>query len=215
MKSAFIIRFHYPEGDPRFAWRLRYFKDEVLPRILEQTDQDFDIAIRCRPEDDNIFRSLSEKIRTFHVRNESERYKIIHGKRYFLDFVSWKDVEDLPRYDLQMGLDSDDLIRNDYVERIKKEIGSGGRSTHVCFQPELLDLKTGRILPIHQNYHEKKGSAFFGLYQSPAVTDYHFAYEKGHLDLWQFAEKSIVVPEGYCWATAHDLNESTRAPKDL
>jgi hypothetical protein len=214
MKAAFIIRFHYEEGDPRFAWRLAYFKAMVLPRILAQTHGDFDIAIRCNPAHDHEFLmpKLAERIRTFHVKGEAARYRTIGSKRYFLDFVPWRDVEDLPAYDLQMGLDSDDLIDEGYVARIMYELKKKdpGKAAHVSFQPELFDLRTLKKYRMTQRYSPTFGSAFFALYQPHKGIRYRFAYEASHLKLHEFAESSVTVEEGYCCATTHDMNESTK-----
>jgi hypothetical protein len=208
MTTAFIIRFHYEENDPRFAWRFAYFKDQVLPRILAQTDQDFEIAIRCNPAHDQIFKDLSPRIRVFHVREEYAAYK---NERYFFDFVPWDRVIDLPRYELQLGLDSDDLVEPFYLDRLRKMLRGmpDHETTHICFQPQLLDVKTGAIHPIRQVYGPTKGSAFFGIYQPAGTEPYVFAYQESHLSLPRHFINKIVMPEGACFASCHDLNEST------
>ena len=208
MKTAFIIRFHYEENDPRFAWRFQYFKESVLPRILAQTEQDFEIAIRCNPAHDQLFKDLSEKIRVFHVRGEYVAYK---KEKYFYDFVEWDRVIDLPRYELQLGLDSDDLIEPNYLEWVRKTRRGmpDHETTHICFQPQLLDVKTGEIHPIKQVYSSTKGSAFFAIYQPATVEPYVFAYQESHLTIGRHFTNKIVMPEGICFASCHHLNEST------
>lgn len=207
---AFIIRFHYSSKDLRFKWRFEYFKNEVLPRILNQTEQDFDICIRCNPEHNELFKSLHPKIKTFQVENEFVEYKQskLNGKKYFEDFVEWDRVLGLEKYDVQMGLDSDDLIEKDYFSIIKELVYKNiGTTLHICFQPKLFRLSTGKTKPM-RTYSEKRGSAFFALYQ-PSKDNYKFAYCMSHIILGRIAEKTIVVPEGHCMATAHDINEST------
>lgn len=208
MKTAFIIRFHYEENDPRFAWRFSYFRDAVLPRILAQTDQDFEIAIRCNPAHDQIFKDLSDRIRVFHVKDEFAAYK---REKYFYDFVPWDRVIDLPRYELQLGLDSDDLIEPFYLQRLRQMLRGmpDHETTHICFQPELLDVKTGKVHPIKQIYSRGRGSAFFGIYQPEGTEPYIFAYSESHLTIDRNFINSIVMPEGACFASCHDLNEST------
>lgn len=211
MTAAFIIRFHYEENDPRFEWRFNYFKEEVLPRILAQTNQDFMIAIRCNHAHDKLFKDLSEKIKVFHVFNEEAKYKTGgSGAKYFYDFVPWSQIKDLKKYDIQMGLDSDDLIDPNYYQRIIAQLQCHDltKSLHISFQPRLLDVKTKQDFPIKQIYSPEKGSAFFALYQ-PDKENFHFAYEISHLRLGTLASKSITVGEGYCFASCHDLNEST------
>lgn len=213
MTHAFIIRMHYPQGDPRFAWRLSYFYSMVLPRLLSQTDQNFDIWIRCRVEDAALIQSLHPRLHTFFVENEAENHVGKWGKQYFMDFVPWASVRGLPQYDIQSGLDSDDLIARDYVERVNIEVGQyalafPNRSLHISFQPGIFDLKKLQTGPIGVGYSPRRGSAFFSLYQ-PNKAKYIFAYEDSHLRLWKYVDKSVTLEAGHCWATAHDLNEST------
>lgn len=215
MKTAFIIRFHYEENDPRFAWRFAYFRDSVLPRILANGD-DFDIAIRCNPAHDQIFKDLSPRIRVFHVRDEYADYK---RGRFFFDFVPWDRVIDLPRYELQIGLDSDDLIDPDqYVMllRMHTQIAierDGDRPYHLFFQPELLDVKTGEIHTMPQRYTPGgRGSAFFAIYQPAGSEPYRFAYEESHLTIGKRFADSFLIESAdgpMCFASCHHLNEST------
>lgn len=222
MTHAVIIRMHYPPGDPRFAWRLAYFYSMVLPRLLAQTDQNFDIWIRCRAEDVAVIQSLHPRLHTFQVKNEAEQSVQKYGRRYFQDFVPWADVVGLPQYDIQTGLDSDDLVRKDFIERISYEVGQWkdstlgkGHALHISFQPQLFDLKTLQQYSMSQRYNPKKGSAFMALYQPNFGPGYRFIYEDSHLRLWRFAAHSITLPVGYCWASCHDLNESTKVGKQI
>jgi len=209
MKSHIvIIRFHYKEDDPRFCWRLAYFKAMVLPRLLNQSHPNFTIGIRCNPCHEEIFKKLSDKIITFQTKDDSARYKIgNNNKKYFEDFVKWDDVIGLEKFDIQSGLDSDDLIGKDYIKIINESFDKETKKTHLCFQPQLFNAMTLQTKPMMQ-YHSKRGSAFMALYQ-PNKEDYHFIYEISHISLWKLANKSIIIPAGHCWATAHLLNEST------
>ncbi|MDD5068069.1 MAG: glycosyltransferase [Candidatus Pacebacteria bacterium] len=213
MKShVVIIRMHYQEHDKRFPWRLAYFQAMVYPRLMNQTDKNFDIAIRCNQWQEEAIKRIDPRIITFQTRNQTVRYRMHRGKKYFYDFCKWKDVMGLRQYDIQTGLDSDDLVSRCFIERIKSEVNNaeGKKSLHISFQPELFELKTLKTRSITTKYGPKKGSAFLSLYQ-PNKKNYKFIYEESHLDMWRHAKKSIIIPEGYCWATAHGLNESTRA----
>jgi len=207
---AIIIRMHYPEGDERFNWRLEYFKLMVLPRLRVQTDQNFDIAIRCHPYHAKILKELSPKIKTFQVKDESESFRIIKGKKYFADFTRWDQVVGLEKYDIQSGLDSDDLVAENYIETIVKEVEKNDpkKSLHISFQPGMFDAETKRWYPINIKYGTKKGSAFFSIYQ-PEKEKYIFAYEYSHLQLGSHFDKSLILPEGKCWASVHGHNIST------
>lgn len=212
MTHAIIIRFHYKDNDPRFQWRLAYFQAMVLPRILRQTKKNFDIAVRCNPKHADIFQKMNRRIRTFTVSGEKESHIIRGGKKYFIDFVPWKDVIGLEKYDIQTGIDSDDLISENFIERIENEIRqrNPNKSLHVSFQPGIFNAATLQKYPMKVSYGEKKGSAFFSIYQ-PNKKKYIFAYEDSHLRLWKYFDKSVTIPYGYCWATVHGFNESTNA----
>ncbi len=206
--KVIIIRFHYQADDPRFEWRFGFFKTIVWPRILAQTDQGFDVAIRCNVAHEFLFKSLpgGKNIITFQTADDSARYKQNGRKRYFHDFVPWEAVAGLPQYDIQIGLDSDDLVSPQYVALIQ-EACQGKDSVHVCFQPQLFRLSTLRIEPMAE-YSRERGSAFRALYQ-PDKSDYKFIDSVSHMVLGTLAKKSVVYGTGHCFATAHDLNEST------
>ena len=213
MTSAFIIRFHYAKEDPRVEWRFAYFVKEVLPRIKAQTVQGFDICIRTSPWHKEMFEQLG--LKTFSVTDEAAKYKTLNGKQYFYDFVPFSDVYGLEKYDVQMGLDSDDLVEPRYVETIMDTIReftalmSEDKSLHISFQPSTVNIRNGkRVVGQMPPYSPTKGSAFFALYQ-PNKENYVFAYCGSHLTLWEHADHSVTLPVGYCMATIHDINEST------
>jgi len=206
---AMIIRFHYLANDQRFNWRFSYFVRAVLPRILRQRYSAFDICVRCNPIHAQRFRALSPRIITFQVDNEHASYKKLGRKTYFYDFVPWSSVRGLPQYDVQIGLDSDDLISDHYVAKTMDVVHKYPTSpTHVTFQPEIFRLKTKTFERFPVMFHSQKGSAFMALSQ-PDKVNYRFIYEQSHLTLGRLARRSIVLPKGDCWHTVHDFNEST------
>jgi len=202
-----IIRFHYEKNDPRFDWRLAYFKAMVLPRILSQSYKNFDIAIWCNPEHDEIFKALSSRIKVFHSKIDTVKYKErANGKKYYYDFVQFEDLEGLEKYDIQTGIDSDDLMGEHYMRNIAM-IMKGKVSIHISYQPKTFNIKTFAVKPMMQ-YHHRRGSAFLSLYQ-PDKKNYKFLYCDSHIGMWKYAQKRITLPAGHCWATIHYLNEST------
>lgn len=210
LSHAVIIRFHYEDTDPRFHWRFAYFRSVVLPRLLSQTNQNFDICIRCNIWHKKLFESLHPKIKTFHMKREVVHYKKIRNKKYFIDFIPWSEVVGLPKYDIQTTLDSDDLIREDFIERIYEEVIRNGLDTslHVHFQPKTFNLKTldqGQF----PEYTRENGSAFAAIYQPDKGNQYMFINECSHLNLGLRMQNSVKIGEGYCWATIHYHNEST------
>jgi hypothetical protein len=214
MTHGVIIRFHYQKGDPRFAWRIAYFKAMVLPRLLNQTEQNFEIAVRCNPWHENIIKGLSNKITTFRIRGEEEGFRIIKDKKYFVDFAPWYKVVGMKQYDIQSGLDSDDLVARNYIETIQKIVRENpkDKSLHISFQPEIFNTEKLKTYPIGQTYTRERGSAFFSIYQ-PNKQIYKFAYEKSHLVIGKDMQKSIIMPAGFCWASVHGHNYSTTIQK--
>lgn len=216
MQAAFIIRFHYKQTDNDFDWRYSYFRAIVLPRLLDQTNQDFEIAVWCNPWHHKHFLSLSDKIRVFGVRPEVDGYirpeDRERASRFHVDFTYWRDVIGLPPYDLQIGLDSDDLIRETYVSRIFQEIDKHKRgSLHIGFQPMVFNLKNLSQYDFKAKYGPEHGSPFFALLQ-PDKRSFIFAYEHSHLKMPAFFDRTVSIPEGFCWFSIHDRNASTQLP---
>lgn len=210
MTTGIIIRFHYKQDDPRFSWRYKHFVENVLPRILTQTYNQFDVCIWCNDWHRHFFESIG--LKTFTVKEEKVKYKINGHQKYFHDFTPWESVVGLEKYDIQIGLDSDDYIDRNFVGQVVLEIEKnmfdrGNKSVHICFQPELIRLSTGAKEPM-RIYHRKRGSAFMALFQ-PNKENYRFIYEESHISIIRKADIARVLPVGYCWAVAHDINEST------
>lgn len=180
----------------------------VLPKLLGQIDKDFDICIWCNDWQKGLFDVLSPRIKTFTSSFDPTRRK---GK-FFVDFIEWKDLVGIEKYDIQIGVDSDDLIREDFVQKAKEVIAENydGGKIHLSFIPYLFDLKTMRTYHTPYPYHEKQGSPFMALYQRDKGDSYKFIYHDSHLKMHQYADKSISIPAGYCWFTTHDYNESTQ-----
>lgn len=206
---------HFPKDDPRWSWRFNYFASMVLPKILAQRDQDFDICIRANKWHAKELKALSPKIKIFDVK-EKEKGKIKKGyeekaKIYFVDFVDFQDTKGLKRYDIQIGIDSDDMpINIDFVTRLKKEcINRLMTSLHVGFQPYIFEASTLRTFKSFR-YSAERGSPIFALYQPNKKREYVFAYEDSHLKLPQYMEQSITISEGYCAFSVHNFNSSTR-----
>jgi len=200
MNKAFTIRFHYAKDHPDFEWRFNYFKKEVLPRILNQTQQDFDICIWCEKHHEELFRSLSPKIKTFQATYEKRE------SAYFIDYTPFENTVGLERYNIQIGLDSDDLIVSDFFAKVNS-LCVGNNKLHISFQPIKLDIKSGDKYLMKQ-YTKIDGSPVFVLYQ-PSLANYIFAYHTSHRKIHQFADETILIPEGFCYMSIHDLNDST------
>lgn len=198
---AVITRFHYPLNSKEFDWRLDYYKNNVLPRLIAQTDKDFDIAIWCEKHHENIFKELYSRIKTFQATYTKRNSKL------FIDYTAWENVSGLEKYNIQIGLDSDDLVEEDFIEKVKSLCG-GDKTILVSFQPIKKDIANGKLYKMDK-YSEKRGSPIFAFYQ-PNFNNYKFAYHTSHLRMPLIANKTMVVPEGYAQMSIHGRNDSTR-----
>lgn len=213
---AFIIRMHYPKGSESFEKRLALFRVLTLPRIQAQTRQIFDICVWCNEWHEERIKALDPNIKTFSVSKIEfdEKYDLAVSKGFHVDFTPWRNVVGLEKYDVQIGLDTDDIIMRDYVEKIEEVIiNNKEQAMHVSFQPYIFELSQLRTYTCPVCYHSHHASAFFALYQ-PNKEDYMFAYEDSHLRLGEHIEKhqagkSLTMPAGYCAFTVHGDNEST------
>ena len=197
-----IIRFWYPEITESVRWRLDYLRSEVLPRLLSQDGQDFDIAVLCNTRHRGLVCNLGPRFIPCFIKNE----RAVRGN---LDFLEYRDVSGLNKYNIQTAMDSDDLIlRKDYIAKIESIFASKRRSCHLSFPPYLQDLKTNMIYRYPRYAHG--GSPFYSLYHPDTGPAYEFIYHDSHLRIGRFAEERIIAPEGYCAFTIHDFNSVSR-----
>lgn len=217
LSHVLIINMTYVTEDPMFDIRLEWFKNEVLPKILAQTDQNFDLAIKCNPAHADKVRAVHDKIVVFHETNWDSINKgdIVFsrcsGKYQVRKFSKWKDIVGLKQYDIQSGLDSDDFIAPNYIEKIKEEVMKTDmtQSLHIHFQPEAIDTNGNIKTCKRARYGPKKGSAFYSIYQ-PDKTNYIFLRDDSHIRMPYKCKKTILIPEGYCWIMCNKNNYGTR-----
>jgi hypothetical protein len=222
-RHAVIIRLDYPTDSPKFEWRLAFFQAMVLPRLLGQNRDDFDIAVRCNPAHAKRIAGLSPRIRTFGVKPRWRGWvkpgyesKIKSaGGRYHVDFVPWEAVVGLPRYEIQTAIDSDDLILTfDFIDRIEQALADvpKGKTAHLCFQPFIFHVPALRTYRCPILYSATKGSAFYSIYQPGApARGFVFAYDDSHLVIGRQFQRRLFIDdrEPIVAFSVHDANEST------
>ena len=209
LRHAVVIRLHYSPDDPRFSWRLAFFKVMVLPRLLNQTNQDFEIWIVCHPEHVNLIKELDGKINVCSIPIfPSPEEARLHGFK--------TDIPpDLPQFDIQTAFDSDDLVSLNYIARIKEEIAKRPDKTLlVTFQPYKMDLLTLKRYKMCERYDDGKCSMFFSLYQ-PDKSDYQHILSFDHSFIGHWCNNIICVPEGYCDMVIHGSNWMTHLQPNL
>jgi hypothetical protein len=208
MKHAVIIRLHYEPESPYWPWRRAFFEATVLPRLLAQTDRDFDIWVRCHRAHREIVQAMHPKIRT-HCTDTP----------FFTATHEWEPNEDgtlgqppatpeLPYYAIQTRLDSDDWVEPGYIARVKKEVRrhAAGGPLVVSFQPWKFDLWSLKKYRIGKDrYHEKSPSQFLSLYQ-PDTENWRDVCAFNHRRIWRHFPQVVMVPEGYCYLMVHGQN---------
>lgn len=205
---------HFPADHPKFEWRLNYFRAMVLPRIQAQQG-DFKIAIRCNPVHVDLFKSLDERIITFGIKPQYENFMrprdAVKAKRYFVDFAEYRMLEGLPRFDIQMAMDSDDMpLGNDYVLYIQSRAQEAPQqSMYIGFDPYMFQVDTLRTYKCHIQYNAQKGSPIFALYQPKEKEQYYYAYHKSHLTIGHLMDRQLFEPPGRCAFSIHKNNSST------
>lgn len=192
LTAAFIIRFHYPENDPRIEWRLKLFHELTLPSLHKQTDRDFDICVRCNPAHNKLFEGMGCK--PFQISS----LRIPCG---------------LHQYDIQMRLDNDDCVADNYVEYIKGKCKGHSSSLLITFQPQYYILDAEEVVPCGIKYGVHRPSPFTALYY-PDKSKYRHIYKMKHDQASVLAENHIYVPWGFCWATIHKDNTSRAYKKE-
>lgn len=206
MDTAVITRFHYPKGHPKFLWRFSYYARETLPALLNQTDDNFDIWVWCEPHHDKMFRRLHPRIKVFHGTYEKR------DSHLFIDYTSYENIRGLPKYKIQIGLDSDDIPEPGLVEHARANC-KGTQSIHISYQPILLDTTTGNKFHMKRVYGGHFGSAIFAFYQPDLGNNWKFAYHTSHIRLPRLAKIKKRVSEGFVLVSLHQQNDSTNLHK--
>lgn len=202
MRLAVVTRIHYKADDPRFPQRVQMYKNYTLKSLLNQTDQDFDIVVWCEPHHDDLFKNLSDRIKIIHADTEV-RYK---SNKFFVDYTPFSKVYGMDKYEAQLGLDSDDELKPNAIEEVKKHL-NGRRA--ISLQPIKRDIKTGKLYKMVDYKSKGKLSPIFCLYQPDEP--YLFAYEYGHFSEMpnQFNDK-VYLYDLAIMNILDGVNESTR-----
>lgn len=201
MRLAVITRIHYKADDPRFPQRVEMYKKYTLNSLLNQTDKDFDILVWCEPHHDELFKSLSDRIKIIHADTEV-RYK---SNKFFVDYTPFSKVYGMDKYEAQLGLDSDDELMPNAIKEVKEYL-TGGRKA-ISLQPVKLDVKTGKTYKMVDYKSKGKLSPIFCLYQPDEP--YLFAYEYGHFSQMPLEFKNKVYLYGLGIMNITGENEST------
>lgn len=202
---AVITRFHYPKDHPKFDWRFDFYRRETLPRLLNQTDQNFDIWVWTEPHHDELFKALHPRVNVFHGTYDER------DSHLFIDYTPFERIEGLPKYPIQFGLDSDDLLEPTAIAKARHYC-RGQFKTFVSLQPLKLDIATGKkyYFDPRRRYTQSKGSPVFAFYQPRIDEDFVFAYHTSHLRMPTVAaDQHVVVPEGFVNMAIHGQNDST------
>lgn len=196
--TALIQRLHYPEGSKEFDWRFRFWKDNVLPYIKNQTDKNFDHWVWCEKHHEHLFHELG--VNTFQVNHKTTFGRNIH------DYTEYSNVENLPKYPIQISIDSDDRPSKEIVEKVRS-LATGDSPKLISFQP--VKVNKGRRYRMKNYQKLNRCSAIFAMYQ-PSLDNYRWAYYRSHYrmpndEYWE----TIHIGEGYADVFIHGHNHST------
>ena len=186
MKHAVIIRMDYPDALD-FYDRFIMFQANMLARLKRQTDQAFEIWIRCNPAHNQIFQAAGCKIFNFHGEVKRNRFGA---------FQPWS-VDLFKDYDIQTRVDYDDIVSLDFIEKIHSEYKPGRL---LCFNRYKFDPWSMKTY-IRKPYHEKHVGMFLSL-----MKGWPFIYSRSHNKMWMDAEGVKLIPHGYCWQVIHGEN---------
>lgn len=204
-RHAVIIRLHYSPDNPIIPWRFAFFRSMVLPRILNQTNRDFDLWIVCHPEHLNQIRDFDLNINI--CCTPEFPHNIGSVKKNFNDIM--------PHYEIQTSMDSDDLVSLMYIARIKEEVNkTPNEKIVISFQPYKLDLLTMKRYKMWERYGPIKCSMFHSLYQ-PDLKDYDSILNFDHSFISDYIKNIVTIPEGYCDMTIHNSNWMTALEPNL
>ena len=203
MRHAVIVRLHYQPNDPRFDWRLAFFQTMVLPRLLRQTCQLFELWIVCHPRHVARIGALSPVIN-------------VVGLPDFPGVDNWGDdqLQMLPRFDLQTSLDSDDLVDLGYIAAIQDIARTHVGPLVISFQPYKLDLLTLKRYKMWERYGKHQCSMFYTLHL-PVDAEYRSVLSLNHSFASQWCPNVLTCPEGYCDMTIHGDNWMTGLEPNL
>lgn len=200
-----ITRMAFKPEDPQWEWRLAFYRSMVLPRFLRQTDQNFEIWLRCYPAHNEVVDALHPKVHPY------QGYGI---EDEIMGIAKTCQNHNIPRSHIQTRVDCDDLVSPDFISRIHAEVSrQPDKPLIISFQPWKLDLYTLTRYRMGQRYHEQSTSMFLALYQ-PDIEGgnyWNIYYSKhGHLAK-ELGEpvRVVTIPEGYCDMVIHDKNMAT------
>ena len=205
---AVVIRLQYPDC-PEFEWRLAFFRTMVLPRLLNQSDDNFDIVILCNDIHKHRIEQLSGKIKTFMADTKSYYAGNLHEQRTSSSRSVAPFDHQLP-YTIQTRLDSDDLVSHDFIKIINQEFKDCTSPKLLAFRPYKFDVKTLKIYENNVPEPERKYTMFLSLYHPHCL----FIYKHGHRSLADVIERSggsvKVIDYGHCFLTLHNHNASSK-----
>ena len=201
MTHVVVTIMDYPDNS-EFEKRIELYREMVLPRLLSQTDRNFDIAVQCHPRHKERVKQLNRRIIAFTKKPSVGMKWPWLGK--------WNEVDGLDKYDIQTSVDSDDWVSKEFVAKIHEAISKQDltKSLHISFQPELLNLETGQTKKMRTRYSPTSGSMFFSIYQ-PDKENYIYIGEHVHNEMQRYFSKSITLPEGDCWMCIHKENRDS------
>ena len=185
-----IIRFWHNDRK-QMDWRFNYFASCVLPRLqAQQNCPDFDICMLSDPQDHARIKALDNRIKPFTMNTPGFHYRKQGNFKY-------SDVTGLKKYPVQVRIDSDDLVTNDFLSKIMQ-----AKTDIVTFQPQLFLLDELRVKNMAHRYRADWPSAFLAVKNYPECI-YHKVFLRYN------DRPGTIYPAGTAFVTIHGSNTGT------
>jgi Putative rhamnosyl transferase len=205
-------------GQNWYEHRLKIFKEYTLKSLMNQTDKNFLLWLQFRPQEkDNIITKLIEDA----IKESRLEYVItFNGPIIMEDKAIWHNEDLIKRakkslkklkgikenYVIEVGLDSDDMVINTFVEFVK------GKEYKEAFY-----MRGGFILStedrLSQWYNPNSMSIYTINYPTKIFLNAkkHFEFQKGFNSHEQIPDKfnAELLPDGMFCSVTHGQNIST------
>lgn len=187
VNATIYTRHTYPVEDPRFHRRLELARRTSIPSVNQAlkftpSGQSWRWVWWCRWEGHN------------------EVMAALHGA--LCRIVSLPGDDHLEDDDVQLALDSDDMISHHFLDRVTR-LWEKGEPYIRTWQPTKLDLRTGKRYRMSMRYSADTPSMFYAVYNP---TDRVRIYARTHTRMGELAPTELVTDGPGVTACIHDDN---------
>lgn len=195
---AVITRLHFEPGDPAWEQRLALFRVLTLPCIANQTIRNFTYYVICHPGCKDQIAALNPKITPL-------PWPIFPSA--FGQDINYNEL--IPPHNLQVSIDSDDLVSPGYLRRLLQEVKLCKSQQVITFIPVKFSLLHTAFYEMTEAYGGEKASPFYSLY-NPIIENFYSIYNFNHFNVPKELAPVRLIQPGYCSLVVHEHNWITR-----